>query len=219
MKRKLSFLGLLLVLCLTVVGCSSEKFNAEGFIDGDIKSAYLNVHTEEYMDLLVDETTVEELKEVHESIVWQEVEYFFGYCEIEAGMLTDEMIDEYFTLFSNILSKLNYEVVGSEEANGNFFVDVEVSPIDIVQKAITDEFMSDLIDRYIALEVETIEEAEIFYAEEILARMNEHYTTLGYYPTQTINIKLEDKVNYYEVDQNDAIDFNMAIIAYEDYSE
>ena len=226
MKKNIKLVSLLFALVLMFTACKSlnlsifgDDFDAGAFVEGDFRSTYLNEHTDEYIALMHEGMSKEELEDIHHELVGVEIEHFFTYCEIEIDALPDEMLERAYLLFHNIITQTKFEIIETEKKGADYFVTLELSPIDIIQKAITEEFMNNLIEEYNALEVETIEEAEIFYADAILTQMESHLETLGYYPAQTLVIEMRFKEKYYEMVADDAQEFNALYLAYEEYKE
>lgn len=147
MKNWKRVLAAALSLCLagSLAACGgglSEK-DAETYVKGHLDAAYLGVYDKAYIDL-VDDMTEADAKEMHENNVSDEAElYLLDFLEIEYP--TDEINDKAEEVMEKLYAKSKYTVgTGSRTKDGDFVVEVTVSPLDLYNLLTSDDFFDAL---------------------------------------------------------------------------
>lgn len=205
--RKLNWKGLAagaLVLCLVAAltacggGGVTEK-DAEVYVKGHLDAAYLGVCSKEYMDL-VEDMTEDEAEEMHRSnIAWEAEILLEDFFQVEYP--TGEMTQRAEELIEEIYSQAKYTVgTGSKTKDGDFVVEVTVSPIEVLS-LIEDEDLLDALEQSGYVEAETDEEvqaADAIYGMLALDKLEELLPRLTYGEDQIIMLQLKpDDEGYY----------------------
>lgn len=194
----------LLTLCLVgaLAACGggglTEK-DAEIYIKGHLDANYLGTYAQDYIDL-VEDMTEDQAKEMHQNNVKWEAELFLQeYLEVEYP--NDEMTQRAEELIEEVYSKAQYKVgTGSKTKDGDFVVEVTVSPIELFH-LLTDEDFFDALDQSGYAEAETEEAAaaaDAIYGELMLDKVEELIPQLTYGEDQIIMLQLKpDEDGYY----------------------
>lgn len=150
-----------LALCTLLVSCGggglTEK-DAETYIKGHLDALYLGKVSQDYIDL-VEDMTEAEAQEMHKTNVSAEAEILLlDFLEVEYP--TDEMTKRSEELIEQIYSKSQYKVgTGSKTKDGDFVVEVTVSPIEMLN-LLSDDALYDALDQSGYADAETEEELE-----------------------------------------------------------
>lgn len=205
--RKLNWKGLAagaLAGCLlaALTACSgggvTEK-DAEVYVKGHLDAAYLGICSKEYTDL-VEDMTEDDAEEMHRNnITWEAEILLEDFFQVEYP--TDEMTQRAEELIEEIYSKAKYSVgTGSKTKDGDFVVEVTVSPIEVLN-LITDEDLLDALEQSGYVEAETDEEvqaADAVYGMLALDKLEELLPRLTYGEDQIIMLQLKpDDEGYY----------------------
>ena len=123
-----ALVGCLLVV-LSACGGLSET-DAETYVKGHLDAAYLGIYDKAYIDL-VEDMTEDDARELHESNVSDETEYYLlDFLSIDYP--NDEMVERAKEVMEKIYAKSKYTVgTGSKTKDGDFVVEVTVSPLDL----------------------------------------------------------------------------------------
>ena len=151
-----ALVGCLLVV-LSACGGLSET-DAETYVKGHLDAAYLGIYDKAYIDL-VEDMTEDDARELHESNVSDETEYYLlDFLAIDYP--NDEMVERAKEVMEKIYAKSKYTVgTGSKTKDGDFVVEVTVSPLDLYS-LLTDDDFYDALDQAGFDEAETEEEYE-----------------------------------------------------------
>lgn len=179
-------------------GGLTEK-DAETYIKGHLDANYLGTYSQDYIDL-VEDMTEAEAKEMHQNNVTWEAEFFLTEF-LGVDYLTEEMTQRAEELIEEIYSKSQYKVgSGSKTKDGDFVVEVTVSPIEVLN-LITDEDVFDALDQSGYGEAETEEEtkaADAIYGMLMLDKVEELMPQMSYGEDQIIMLQLKpDDDGYY----------------------
>lgn len=136
-------LSLCLAGSLAACGGGLSEKDAETYVKGHLDAAYLGVYDKAYIDL-VDDMTEADAKEMHENNVSDEAElYLLDFLEIEYP--TDEINDKAEEVMEKLYAKSKYTVgTGSRTKDGDFVVEVTVSPLDLYNLLTSDDFFDAL---------------------------------------------------------------------------
>lgn len=181
-------------------GCGgglTEK-DAETYVKGHLDAAYLGVYNKAYIDL-VEDMTEDDARKMHKQNVADETEYYFlDFLEIEYP--TDEIVERAEEVMEKIYAKSRYTVgTGSKTKDGDFVVEVTVSPLDLYN-LLTDD------DYYAALEQSGFDEAETeeeyqaadaIYAPLMLDLVEERLEDAAYGKDQIVMLQLKKDDNGY----------------------
>lgn len=193
-----------LTLCLlgTLASCGggglTEK-DAETYVKGHLDATYLGTYSQDYIDL-VEDMTEDQAKEMHQNNVEWEAELFLQQF-LEVEYLNDEMTQRAEKLIEEIYTKSKYTVgTGSKTKDGDFVVEVTVSPIELLN-LITDEDVYNALEESGYVEAQTEEEleaADAIYGMMMLDKVEELMSQLSYGEDQIIMLQLKaDEDGYY----------------------
>ena len=136
-------LSLCLLGALTACGGGLTEKDAETYIKGHLDAYYLGTYAQEYIEL-VEDMTEDDAKEMHRDNVEWEAEYLLQEF-MEVDYPTDEMAQRAEELIEEVYSKAQYKVgSGSKTKDGDFVVEVTVSPIEVMSLLTEDDFSSAL---------------------------------------------------------------------------
>lgn len=203
MKNWKRALAAALSLCLmgTLAACGgglTEK-DAETYVKGHLDAAYLGVYDKAYIEL-VEDMTEADAKEMHENNVSDEAElYLLDFLEVDYP--TDEINDRAEEVMDKLYAKAKYTVgTGSKTKDGDFVVEVTVSPIDLYNLLTQDDFF-DALDEAGFDDAETEEELEAVdavFGLLILDTLEDKLDQIEYGEDQIIMLQLKkDDDGYY----------------------
>lgn len=199
--KRLTSAVLTLTLLGTLAACGgglTEK-DAEAYVKGHLDAIYLGTCSKEYIDLVEDMNETEAKKMYQDNVTWEAEILLQDFLEVEYP--TDEMVERSEALVGEIYSNAKYTVgTGSKTKDGDFVVEVTVSPIEVLN-LLTDEDVFAALDQSGYAEAETeaqLKEADAVYGMLMLDRLEELLPQLSYGEEQIIMLQLKpDKEGYY----------------------
>ena len=212
-------LSLCLLGALTACGGGLTEKDAETYIKGHLDAYYLGTYTQEYIEL-VEDMTEDDAKEMHRDNVEWEAEYllqeFMG-----VDYPTDEMAQRAEELIEEVYSKAQYTVgTGSKTKDGDFVVEVTVSPIEVLN-LITDEDLFDALEQSGYAEAvtdEEVEAADAVYGMLALDLLEQALPQLTYGEDQIIMLQLKpDDDGYYTLVETGIQKVDEVMIDYNGY--
>ena len=199
-KRALAAaLSLCLTGALAACGGGLTEKDAETYVKGHLDAAYLGVYDKAYIEL-VEDMTEADAKELHENNVSDEAElYLLDFLEVDYP--TDEINDRAREVMEKLYAKSKYTVgTGSKTKDGDFVVEVTVSPIDLYNLLTQDDFF-DALDEAGFDDAETEEELEAVdavFGLLILDTLEDKLDEVEYGEDQIIMLQLKkDDEGYY----------------------
>ena len=203
MKAWKRALSAALALCMTGIlaacgGGLTEK-DAEAYVKGHLDAAYQGVYDKAYIEL-VEDMTEADAREMHENNVSDEAElYLLDFLEVDYP--TDEINDRAKEVMEKLYAKSKYTVgTGSKTKDGDFVVEVTVSPIDLYNLLTQDDFF-DALDEANFDDAETEEELEAVdavFGLLILDTLEDKLDEIEYGEDQIIMLQLKkDSDGYY----------------------
>ena len=192
-------LSLCLLGALTACGGGLTEKDAETYIKGHLDAYYLGTYAQEYIEL-VEDMTEDDAKEMHRDNVEWEAEYLLQEF-MEVDYPTDEMAQRAEELIEEVYSKAQYKVgSGSKTKDGDFVVEVAVSPIEVMSLLTEEDFSSALEESgFNAAETEeAAAAADAVYGMLMLDKLEELMPQLTYGEDQIIMLQLKaDEDGYY----------------------
>ena len=192
-------LSLCLLGALTACGGGLTEKDAETYIKGHLDAYYLGTYAQEYIEL-VEDMTEDDAKEMHRDNVEWEAEYLLQEF-MEVDYPTDEMAQRAEELIEEVYSKAQYKVgSGSKTKDGDFVVEVTVSPIEVMSLLTEEDFSSALEESgFNAAETEeAAAAADAVYGMLMLDKLEELMPQLTYGEDQIIMLQLKaDEDGYY----------------------
>jgi len=222
MKKIMKWLALSLIVCVVAVsltGCSGT-FDASAFIEGNLDSLYLGTVSEEFLAIVSD--TEESLKQIHETTLQVEAEYFFKFFDIVEDFIPPDMKGEVIDMYRLIFSKAKYDVGEATQTGDDYLVTVTIYPLDIIQ-IVLEDFDDFLTAWYARQELEVIddlsvEDFETLWAREVIDLVRGKLGSIGHLEPETISVRIEsqstDGSNYYTISEDDMRRIDTLIIAY-----
>ena len=190
--------GCLLTALAACGGGLTEK-DAETYVKGHLDAAYLGSYDKAYIDL-VEDMSEDDARELHENNVADETEYcLLEFLEIDYP--TDDIIQKAEEVMEKIYAKSKYTVgTGSKTKDGDFVVEVTVSPLELGLLLTQDDFF-DALEQAGFDEAETEEEYEAVdavYGMLILEKLDKQLGRISYGTDQIIMLQLKpDDEGYY----------------------
>ena len=184
-----------------------------------LDAAYLGTHTKEYIDL-VEDMTEDDIDEMHQNnITWEAEILLEDFFQVEYP--TDEMTQRAKELIEKIYSKSKYTVgTGSKTKDGDFVVEVTVSPIEVLN-LITDEDLFDALEQSGYAEAvtdEEVEAADAVYGMLALDLLEQALPQLTYGEDQIIMLQLKpDDDGYYTLVETGMQKVDEVMIDYNGY--
>ena len=187
-----ALMALVLAFGLTACGGGLTEKDAETYIKGHLDAYYLGTYAQEYIEL-VEDMTEDDAKEMHRDNVEWEAEYLLQeFMMVEYP--TDEMAQRAEKLIEELYSKAQYQVgSGSKTKDGDFVVEVAVSPIEVMSLLTEDDFSSALEESgFNAAETEeAAAAADAVYGMLMLDKLEELMPQLTYGEDQIIMLQLK----------------------------
>lgn len=208
-----------LLVTLTACGGGITEKDAEVYVKGHLDATYLGTHTKEYIDL-VEDMTEDDIDEMHQNnITWEAEILLEDFFQVEYP--TDEMTQRAKELIEKIYSKSKYTVgTGSKTKDGDFVVEVTVSPIEVLN-LITDEDLFDALEQSGYAEAvtdEEVEAADAVYGMLALDLLEQALPQLTYGEDQIIMLQLKpDDDGYYTLVETGIQKVDEVMIDYNGY--
>lgn len=208
-----------LLVTLTACGGGITEKDAEVYVKGHLDATYLGTHTKEYIDL-VEDMTEDDIDEMHQNnITWEAEILLEDFFQVEYP--TDEMTQRAEELIEKIYSKSKYTVgTGSKTKDGDFVVEVTVSPIEVLN-LITDEDLFDALEQSGYAEAvtdEEVEAADAVYGMLALDLLEQALPQLTYGEDQIIMLQLKpDDDGYYTLVETGIQKVDEVMIDYNSY--
>ena len=193
--------ALSLTLLGTLSACGDKGLteqDAEIYVKGHLDAAYLGSYDKDYIDL-VEDMTESDAKEMHEQNVSDEADILLTSLTIDEP--SDELKQRAVDFVREVYSHSQYKVgSASKTKDGDFVIEVTVSPIEILP-LLTDEAFMDALEESGYIEAETEEElaaADIQLGMLLLDQLEELLPQLSYGKDQVIMLQLKpDDEGYY----------------------
>ncbi len=177
LKRKFTSLLLAFAVMVSFTGCSLlGVFDPVAYIEYELESVYHNVHAQELVDMYTDGTTMADLELIALDNAALEAELFLSeYAFVETDYISQETLDRATEIFMQIYQKVQFEVLESNEVDGNYHVSVKLHPVDTVYNGLTEEdFMAILDEVYPTANTEVTAESETAFANLILDKIESY---------------------------------------------
>lgn len=190
-----------LLATLSACGKGLTEKDAETYVKGHLDAAYLGVYDKAYIEL-VEDMTESDAREMHEDNVSGEAEYYLlDFLEIYYP--TDEIIEQAADVMEQIYAKSKYTVgTGSKTKDGDFVVEVTVSPLNL-SSIVSDEDFFEALEQAGYLEAETEEEiaaVDAVYGPMMLDLLEERLDDVEYGKDQILMLQLKpDEDGYYSL--------------------
>lgn len=225
-NRIRSFLALILVFCLCLTGCGGETGekeltadDARLYMEGLLREHYLGEYDEDYLTLVgIHEHDAES---AYENGLAVETQYFVSLYGIEFP--SDELYEEIREMYREIYSQARFRVASSiQEENGDFTVEVEIEPIDIIRQSQTplEQALEPWYEKYpnkvqSTMTTEEWEAADQEWGRIIVDTVKGLLPQLGHLEARTVTVSLKrGEDGYYRISNEDFGKLNDLIIAY-----
>ncbi len=190
LKSKIISLVLALSLAFTLTGCSAS-FDPAHYVQLELNSTYHGNHADELVDMYTDGTTLEDLEYFHTDNALQEALLFLDFQAVEIEYLSQETQDRATELFKEIYNNVSFEVLESNEIDGDFHVSVKFFPVDAGFNAITDEEWTTILDTVYPTEVNMTPESEDMFANLLLDEVEAHMSSIAQTEEQILTIIID----------------------------
>lgn len=199
--------ALVLSLGMLLSGCgrrSAEEetlFDAKLYVEGRLKEAYFGKASDEYLEMVGE--TAEEAQTIYSNSLYLEAQVFAYLYSIE---YPDDFYSELQELYRKIFNHASFEVVAANyEEDGSILVQVDIEPIDIVQRveAKREEATKELFEKYPADSLNTItteeyKEYDKEWAELLIQLYTDNLRGIGHLPTESVTVKIsKNEEGYY----------------------
>ncbi len=146
MKTKIYSLILAVVCMFTLTACSGGIDMVE-YVTLELESTFHNDHSQDLVDMYTDGTTVTDLEEYYDLTVAFEAESFiYYYCYSDPTYLSQETYDRAVDLFAQMFNKVTFEVLESNEIDGDYHITVKANIVDTISKGITEQELMTIVD-------------------------------------------------------------------------
>lgn len=221
MKKMTTLLAVALLFVSTLFSSCAKDVDtdfANIYVKGILDTIYLGQQSEDFLDI-TKVSTFSQLGEEFENGMKAEASYFTYYFNLSTSLesLEAELID----MYKNIYKSAKYEVSPSSLIDDVYYVDVIVSPIDVIYKVV-EEDLTVYIENFKAsaengdFDNLSKEEYDELYASGIIEMVQERILTLGYDKPQTITVEVtassEDGLFY--IRGNSLAEIDKVIIKY-----
>ena len=185
----------------------NTKDIAKVLTQGDLDLYFKGTCSKEYKDVLVDDSSDEELKENYEEVINSEVDFFFYYFGLDENY-KEENKEKLTEIFKTVYSKAKYEVKKTDKKKNPKEVTVEIEPMKIMldmedeYETLMDEMTKDVDENNVN---KTDEELHTEFTQRFLEKFEEaSMKDMQYDTPKTITIKVpKDKNDIYQVDEKD----------------
>ena len=221
MRNTLTRLMIAVLLLATLfAGCTKEPEIdfANIYVQGVLDTIYLGQQSKDFLDI-TKIGTLSQLGEEYENGMKAEADYFSYYFNLEDGAeaFEEELIDMYKAIYQHA----KYEVRASSKIDATYYVDVVVSPIDVIYKVVEEDLASYIEDFEASAEDGefdelTEEEYNNLYTSGIIELVQENLQSVGYYEDQTITVEVVENSEdgLYYIHGNGLAEIDEIIIKY-----
>ncbi|MBO5034005.1 MAG: hypothetical protein J6C43_00150 [Oscillospiraceae bacterium] len=222
LRRKLTALLLALALALGLCACRQEEpqasFDAKVYVEGLLQCAYQGEPSQEYLDLVG--ITEEQGQSVYENSLYLEAQVFAFLYNIE---YPNDLYEEIMDLYREIFSHAKFQVVSAVlEEDGSYSVQVDIEPIDIVQKAAgkLEEAKKPFFEKYPSASLNTMttkdyQAYDAEWARLIIDTYKEILPDTGNLEKRSVTVKLEkNEEGYYTISDEEFKKLGEYIIDY-----
>ncbi len=198
-KVLLLTLAIILAFSLMLSGCGKEepsdfaKTHVQGLLDGMYKGQYNKDLGE------VSDVTKEDIEDMYELNIELEAEWFVDYFELadlfEVGEVSEESMDSIEEFYKKVYAKAKYEVHSSVKQDENYLIDVDVYPIDIIEKfheEDSDKLFDDFLARIEAGEFDELSDEEVNdeFIKSMLEMLEARIEKIGYSDKETVTFTM-----------------------------
>ncbi|NMA94376.1 MAG: hypothetical protein GX975_06925 [Clostridiales bacterium] len=198
-KALLLTLAIILAFSLMLSGCGKEepsdfaKTHVQGLLDGMYKGQYNKDLGE------VSDVTKEDIEDMYELNIELEAEWFVDYFELadlfEVGEVSEESMDSIEEFYKKVYAKAKYEVHSSVKQDGNYLIDVDVYPIDIIERfheEDSDKLFDDFLARIEAGEFDELSDEEVNdeFIKSMLEMLEARIEKIGYSDKETVTFTM-----------------------------
>ena len=202
--KRLGAAVLALSVLSTLASCGGgglTEEDAEAYVKGHLDAIYLGTCSDEYIKLVEDMNETEAKKMYQDNVTWEAEILLQDFLEVEYP--TDEMVERSEQLVGELYSNAKYTVgTGSKTKDGDFVVEVTVSPIDLYDLLTQDDFF-DALDQAGFDDAETEEELEAVdavFGLLILDTLEDKLDEVEYGEDQIVMLQLKkDDEGYYNL--------------------
>lgn len=190
MKRNISII-LALAMCLGLLCGCGNKIEADTYVKDAIDAAYRCEITDDYLGISGQER--QECQENYESGVTEKAEFMAMCLSIDLGACSDDILSDLTELMKEIYSHAKYEVGKVTRDGDNYFVDVTVYPLDIMQNCLPrmKEHYLKFVERVDAGEFKDKEaERDNIYAREAMDILRGAIDGMGYLEPETVQVEV-----------------------------
>lgn len=211
---------ILLLISISFSGCGNEPEidSASTYVQGILDTIYLGEQSSEFL-AITKVNNPSQLEEEYENGIKAEVDYFSYYFNLDSASAAFE--EELTDMYKSIYQHSKYQVQPSIKTDETFYVDVVISPIDVIYKVVEEDLAS-YIESFRAasengeLDGLTEEEYNNLYASGIIELVQKRIQNLGYYEDQTVTVEVvagsEDGLYY--IHDNSLAEIDAIIIKY-----
>ena len=205
MKKTITLLTIILLLVSTLFsGCgnNAETDFANIYVQGILDTIYLGQQSENFLDITKIDM-LSQLSDEYENGMKAEANYFSYYFNLDSASTAFE--NELIDMYKDIYQYAKYQVQASSQIEDTYYVDVVVSPIDVVYKVVEEDLAGYMESFQSSAENGnfdelTEEEYNNLYVSGIIELVQGHMQNLGYYEDQTITVEvitdIEDGLYY-----------------------
>jgi len=132
LRKLVSFVVSLVIIGIYLIFTFfNTKDIAKILTQGDLDLYFKGTCSKEYKDVLVDDSSDEELKENYEEVINSEVDFFFYYFGLDENY-KEENQEKLTEIFKTVYSKAKYEVKKTDKKKNPKEVTVEIEPMKIM---------------------------------------------------------------------------------------
>lgn len=223
--KRVAALCLTAAMAMSLAACgggNSVKSDGQVYLQGLLDNLYLGQQNEDYLALF--EMTAEDAAQEHEDGLEAEVYRFAYICGIED--LNDEIMAEIREVLKRVYSHAKYTIKSSSKLeSGNYAMEVEVEPIDVMIRMTEDDLTSAwegtmehfeaTMESLSAMSDEEFYLLDNYYTARVLELVEERLGEVGYEPAVTLTMTLQqDAEGYYDFSQDDFDKLDAKIMPY-----
>lgn len=197
MKKHITLLiTVLLLASILFSGCAkNEEIDfANIYVKGILDTIYLGQQSKDFLDITKIDTLAE-LGEEYENGMKAEANYFSYYFTLSSAAegFEEELVD----MYKDIYQHAKYQVKPSSQVEDVYYVDVLISPMDIIYKVVEEE-LTDYIESFKAAAENgdfddlSKEDYDKLYADGLIAMIAERMANIGYYEEQTVTVEVTE---------------------------
>ncbi len=217
MKSKILSSIVLCVILIFTTGCGLlEGPDMSEYVQYELNSFYLNENPQEYLELLGNKYTVEDLDTIYDETIYREIDSYLIYCGIDKDNITEGTRTRAYDIFKTLYSYSNFQIGENSKDGSVYMVDILVYPTLNLAQAV-DRTVYDSISAEISANVEiSKEDVDDVFTNALLDVIEENLLEPIYGAPIALKLSIIQYSEYAEISEDSFYAVYESILKYEE---